>query len=234
MYSSIVSAVGVSYRNLIKPVLFQFDPEKVHVATMALGQEIGGGEIAKNLASRIFNSSYPELVQNIGGIRFSGPVGLAAGFDYEACLTQILPSLGFGFQTIGTITNSAYEGNPRPMLGRLPKSNSLMVNKGFKNLGAKETIQRLSGLKFDIPVGISIGRTNSLLLKTQKQSVGDIVETFTLFEMSGLPHSYYELNISCPNLMGNITFYPTKNLTELLVEIDKLHLKKTHLCQNVD
>jgi dihydroorotate dehydrogenase len=84
----------------------------------------------------------------------------------------------------------------------------------------------LSGRHFKIPVGISIGRTNTLELKTQKDSITDIIKAFTRLERSRVDNSYYELNISCPNLYGDITFYPPKNLKELLVEVDKLHLKK--------
>jgi dihydroorotate dehydrogenase len=130
-------------------------------------------------------------------------MGLAAGFDYEARLTQSLFPWGFGFQTVGTITNNPYEGNPRPMLGRLPKSKSLMVNKGFKNLGAETTAKKLKGLTFKIPVGISIGRTNSPKLTTQEESIKDILIAFRKFEKEKIKNAYYELNISCPNLYGD-------------------------------
>ena len=110
------------------------------------------------------------------------------------------------------------------MLGRLPKSKSLMVNKGFKNLGAGETMRRMSKLHFEMPVGVSIGRTNGKKNMTQKQSVEDIVKTFILFEKSRVRHSYYELNISCPNLYGNISFYPPHYLRQLLEAVQKIHI----------
>lgn len=52
------------------------------------------------------------------------------------------------------------------------------------------------------------------------------MKSFQLFEKAQMKHSYYELNISCPNLKGTITFYPPKNLDELLNAIDMLHLTK--------
>jgi dihydroorotate dehydrogenase len=211
--------VGLGYRRLVKPLLFQFDPEDVHVATTHLGELLG------NLAV-LPSGKNSGLEQTIAGIKFPSPIGLAAGFDYEARLTQILPALGFGFETIGTITNAPYDGNPKPRLGRLPEAGAIVVNKGFKNLGAKATIAKLTGLPFKIPVGISIGRTNSPKLATQKQSIDDILRTFRQFEDSKVAHSYYELNISCPNLVGNISFYPPKNLRELLLEVDHLRLKR--------
>lgn len=137
-----------------------------------------------------------------------------------------MPSIGFGFNTVGTITNLPYGGNPKPMLGRLPKSKSLMVNKGFKNKGARETADKLANLNFKIPLGISIGKTNTLNLNSQKDAIEDILSAFNVFQDSNIKNAYYELNISCPNLFGNITFYPPKNLDELLLEIDKLKLKK--------
>lgn len=202
------------------------DPEKVHEHIVSLGENLGKIKPISPLFSSIMTVENKMLEQRIEGIDFKNPIGLSAGFDYEARLTQILPSVGFGFETIGTITNLAYGGNPRPMLGRLPKSKSLMVNKGFKNLGAGETIKKLTGLNFDFPVGVSIGRSNNGSCNTQIKSIDDIVKSFELFEKSKVKHSYYELNISCPNLFGDVTFYPPKNLRNLLKEIDKLHVNK--------
>jgi dihydroorotate dehydrogenase subfamily 2 len=168
----------------------------------------------------------PVFEQTLYKIKFQNPVGLAAGFDYRAQLTQILPSIGFGFGTIGTITNSPSEGNPKPRLGRLIKSKSLMVNKGFRNPGIKNVLRKLENLSFEIPVGISIGKTNTEKLTTQRQSIEDIIKAFKETEKSNVNFSYYELNISCPNLVGNISFYEPQKLEELLIEIKKLELSK--------
>ena len=100
-----------------------------------------------------------------------------------------------------------------------------MVNKGFRNLGAQKSAEKLKKLNFEIPIGISIGRTNSAKLN-QRQSIEDIIHAFNIFEKAQVSNSYYELNISCPNLFGNVTFYTKNNLDDLLSEIDKLRLKK--------
>ncbi len=221
----VAKVMELVYTSILKPIFFQFDPERVHISMVSFGKRLGDTPLT-SAASYALRVEDPRLSQTIAGISYANPVGLAAGFDYEANLTQILGPAGFGFQSIGTITNHPYEGNPRPMLGRLPQSRSLMVNKGFKNLGAGGTISKLTGLSFPIPVGISIGRTNSRTLTTQKQSIADIVSAFEKFESSRLPFRYYELNISCPNLFGNISFYPPNNLQQLLSAVEKLHLKK--------
>lgn len=221
-----VGIVGYCYRLLIKPTLFLFDPEKVHELVLNIGEVLGKFSFIRWIARYAFEYKNQALSQKIAGINFETPIGLAAGFDYEAKMPQILSTLGFGFETIGTITNKPYEGNPAPRLGRLPKSRSLMVNKGFKNKGAEEITKKLAKLSPEIPIGISIGQTNSKKPMTQKESVQDIISAFTIFENSHVRHSYYELNISCPNLFGEVNFYSQKNLEELLDEIKNLKIKK--------
>jgi len=41
-----------------------------------------------------------------------------------------------------------------------------------------------------------------------------------------LKNKYYELNISCPNLKGGVSFYPPKELNALLNAVGKLKIKK--------
>lgn len=213
----------LSYQHVLKPAFFLIDPEIVHVNMINIGQFLGSNRFIKSLNS--FKLENKSLSQNIAGINFPNPIGLAAGFDYEAKLTQITPILGFGFQTVGTITYRPCEGNSKPRLGRLPKSKSLMVNKGFRNNGALATAAKLDSLSFSIPIGISIGRTNDPEL-TLNQCIEDIKNSFITFQTSKVENSYFELNISCPNLKGNTNFYTSKNLDKLLTEVDKLHIKK--------
>jgi len=220
-----IYSIGLLYRLILKPIFFLINPEVVHEVMVSRGEFMGKTPL-KNLFSFFLNYNSSMLQQKVANIDFDSPIGLSAGFDYEAKLTQILPQMGFGFESVGTVTNMAYEGNPRPRLGRLPKSRSLMVNKGFKSIGAKGIIKKLEPFHFSFPVGISIGRTNGIKDMTQKQSVEDVITSFTLFEKSKVKHSYYELNISCPNLYGNISFYPKENLHELLTEVEKLKIKR--------
>ncbi len=138
--------------------------------------------------------------------------------------------MSFGFQTVGTITNLPYQGNPRPRLGRLPKSQSLMVNKGFKNKGAIKIAEKLvlSGVEgFIIPVGISIGMTNSVKITSIAQAIEDITSAFRIFEKYKIKNNYYELNISCPNLINvHIDFYKSSNLKKLFDKLKNIKLKK--------
>jgi dihydroorotate dehydrogenase len=214
------------YRNFTKKFLFLFNPEFVHDFITSCGGVAGNLGITRSLMKKAFYVKNRKLSQKIAGISFDNPIGLAAGFDYQAKLTKALPALSFGFQTVGTITNHPFEGNPKPRLGRLPKSKSLMVNKGFKNPGVKEIVKKLQKKEFKIPVGISIGKTNTVKRMTQQEAVEDVVVAFKTAECSRVNFSYYELNISCPNLFGDVEFYSPENLRNLLNAITALKLKK--------
>ncbi|KKU91044.1 MAG: dihydroorotate dehydrogenase 2, nonfunctional [Microgenomates group bacterium GW2011_GWA1_48_10] len=218
--------IALGYQYVLKPALFRLDAEAVHENTLSLAQALSQSTLTRNLSPLFIPASSPRIAQTIAGIHFPFPLGLAAGFDYMAKLTQTLPLFGFGFHTIGTITNLPYKGNARPRLGRLPNSQALMVNKGFKNLGAKKTVAKLAALSFPIPIGISIGRTNLPQIDTLDKAINDIVASFKIFEAKSLKHSYYELNISCPNLYGNVTFYEPKNLQKLIRAVKSLKTQR--------
>lgn len=222
----LISIFTFIYKNFTKRFFFLIDPELFHNFITSLGEIFGKSKTFRNISGKLMNRKYPILKQRIAGIDFDAPLGLAAGYDYEAKVVKILPSFGFGFNTVGTITNKPYEGNPKPRLGRLPKSKSLMVNKGFKNKGATWTAEKLANQTFQIPLGISIGKTNTKVKESQKDAIVDILQAFEKFESMNIKNAYYELNISCPNLFGNISFYPPKNLDELLSAVEKLKIKK--------
>lgn len=214
------------YCKLAKPIFFLFDAEFVHNSITSLGGIIGHIRPICWLMKKFTAVNSPALTQNVAGVNFNNPIGLSAGFDYEVKLTQVLPAVGFGFETVGTITNQPCKGNAKPRLGRLIKSKSLLVNKGFKNIGINKTLRNMEKLTFEIPVGISIGVTNNQTISSQESAIYDIVEAFKIAESSPASFKYYELNISCPNLNVNVDFYLLENLEKLLSELSKIKLKK--------
>lgn len=226
MKKSLLDLSHFLYCHVIKPILFLFDAEAVHNSVTSVGQALGKVTPLCRLAKKVTSSKNLCLTQTVSGIEFNNPVGLAAGFDYEAKLTQVLPLVGFGFGTVGTITNKPYEGNIKPRLGRLIKSRSLLVNKGFKNLGINKTVEKLKKLNPSVPMGLSIGVTNTPDLLTQEDAVRDIVEAFSIAKNSLVPFNYYELNISCPNLKVKVEFYSPSHLDRLLAEISRINLGK--------
>jgi len=218
-------ATTLIYKNVLKPIVFLFDPETVHNTFVSFGTLLGDFPPARFLTKLTWAYNHPTLNKSLNGIYFPNPVGLSAGFDYNGNLTQILPAVGFGFHTIGTITLHPYDGNEKPRLGRFPKSQALLVNKGLRNVGAKACIAHLSSKKLHIPTGISIGSTNKAY-NSLKEQILDTVTCFYLFEKSTLKHEYYELNISCPNTHGGEPFSIPSHLEALLTALDKLAISR--------
>jgi len=189
---------GFIYRNFIKRILFLFPADYVHTLLLKVGKTLGKSKFAKNLLKNMWSYQDEKLAQIVCDLTFQNPIGLSAGFDYNADLVNIIPDIGFGFSTIGTLTSEAYEGNPAPMLGRLPKSRSLLVNKGFKNEGVKKVLSTMSGEKTGAVKGVSIGVTNKSY-DTFEAMIDNLVSGFREAEAFS-NFDYYELNISCPNL----------------------------------
>lgn len=217
--------INFFYTKIIKPIFFLFDAETIHDSCTKIGVLLGGYNLTRLKTKVLFSFSHPANATTLNGILFPNKVGLAAGFDYNGDLTGILPSVGMGFHTIGSVTYLPYEGNKKPRLGRFPESKSLLVNKGLKSLGAKVIAQKLSGIQFQIPTGISIASTNTLFNSDEEQIL-DILKTFTIFENSNVAHAYYELNISCPNTFGGEPYTTPNRLRVLLEAIEKLKITK--------
>ena len=112
------------YKWILKPIFFKFDPEDIHDQMSVFLHFCGQYAITRQISDLLFGYTNEILEQKILGINFRNPVGLSAGFDKNAELTDIIPSIGFGFMEIGSITAEAYGGNPKPRLYRLPEAQS--------------------------------------------------------------------------------------------------------------
>ena len=217
------TAFSFLYKTLFKPIAFQIDPEVVHDMMTWTGERL---ENQKTILSGLFAYQHPSLKKKVLGMTFDNPIGLAAGFDYDGHLAQVMKHVGFGFNTVGTVTAGSYEGNPKPRLGRLPKSKSLLVNKGFKSEGADKIAARLDKKKLNNhTVGISIGSTNSPKINTISKAVDDYLYTFELFKNRKYV-KYFELNISCPNTAFPESFVISKNFEQLVKAISKVNLRQ--------
>lgn len=211
------------YINFIKPVFFLIDPETVHDRIILCGRLLGSNFLTRKLTATLFCYSNPTLKQNILGIKFKNPIGLAAGFDKNATLTDILPSVGFGFAEVGTITGETCNGNPKPRLWRLPKSKSLVVYYGLKNAGCEKISARLKRKKFTIPLFTSIGKTNNQSTTKTETGIKDYLKAYKSFTNIG---QFFDINISCPNAFGGQPFSNPEKLDNLLSEVDKISTKK--------
>ena len=219
---------GYIYRNIVKKLLFLFPADSVHDFFLRTGRLIGRSGIAKKILAVLWRYNDPILSQTLYGLHFLNPIGLSAGFDYNADLVRVLPDIGFGFHSIGTLTHEAYGGNAPPMLGRLPKSRSLLVNKGFKNGGVTKVLASVGPTVSEAVRGVSIGATNKVYPDFTAM-IEDLVAGFRDAEHFR-NFGYYELNISCPNLLNlhNLKeqLASPSGLAKVLQQLSLLDLKR--------
>ncbi len=204
------------YQWVLKPIFFKFDPEQVHDLISSIGHFLGKFAFTRKMTKVFFGYSNEALSQKVLGIKFPNPVGLSAGFDKNATLTNILPDVGFGFVEVGSITGEYCLGNPKPRLWRLKKSKSLIVYYGLKNDGCETISNRLRNKKFRIPVGISIAKTNCKETADTSVAISDYFKAYKAFANIG---DYYTINISCPNAYGGLPFTDSKKLEALFSRI---------------
>jgi len=196
------------YKLLLRPLLFSFDPEKVHYFTFSWIRrlfKLGLGGILKNMGT-IDDS---RLEREVFGLKFKNPVGLAAGFDKDAKLFNELGQLGFGFIEIGTLTPEAQIGNPKKRLFRLKEDQGLINRMGFNNGGVEEAVLRLQKNK-GILIGGNIGKN------TQTKPEDYTQDYLTCFNALHPVVDYFVLNVSCPNVSSHAKLKDKDYLEELI------------------
>jgi len=219
------AVIRFKYKYFLKEIFFLRDPEFVHEHMVRVGHFLGKYGWSRGFIRWLFYYEHHTLEQKIAGMTFKNPVGLAAGFDKDAYLTQILPEVGFGFEEAGSITGVACDGNPKPWLWRLPKSRALVVNYGLKNEGSEVISARLKKLKFKIPLGISLAKANSPDTVEEARGIADYVKAYKTFVAAGVG-DYFTVNISCPNAFGGEPFVDPDKLGRLLLALSEGGWKK--------
>jgi len=210
-------ALEWAYRHMAKPVFFRQDPETVHDRMTALGRVLAATAPTRALTRALLRYDDPVLETTVAGVRFTNPVGLAAGFDKNAHLWNILPDVGFGFAELGSITGKACAGNPKPRLWRMPEHGALQVYYGLKNDGASAVAARLYGAHPRMVLGISAAKTNSPDTVDPEAAVADYGAVLDAFR--DIAH-YFTINISCPNAYGGQPFTDPSLLDRLLTAAD--------------
>ena len=203
------------YRFLVRPLLFRVDPERVHNATIALGDAIGRTGLVADAVRALFEFDDPRLRQRLAGLDFANPVGLAAGFDKSGKAVRGLAAAGFGAIEVGSVSAHFSAGNPeRPRLFRLPADEAIVVYYGVPNDGATAVAARLSRSPAPIPVGVNLVETNTGQSVPAEEVIDEFNQAARAF--AGVA-DYLSLNLNCPNTTGGHSpFDDAPRLRELL------------------
>tara|TARA_B100000700_G_scaffold38815_1_gene38810 strand:- start:438 stop:1451 length:1014 start_codon:yes stop_codon:yes gene_type:complete len=208
------------YKKIILPVLFLFDPEKVHNFTFLLFKIFLNIPFVGFLVQKIYSVDSEKLSKKLFGVEFKNPVGLAAGFDKNAKLYNELSRFGFGFIEIGTVTPIAQAGNPKKRLFRLTNDQGIINRMGFNNDGMHKIAARLKKNK-NILIGGNIGKNKAT---PNDKAVNDYLLCFNyLFDYV----DYFVVNVSSPNTPNLRELQNTNFLRVILDSLNKENLKKS-------
>ncbi|MBV7532392.1 quinone-dependent dihydroorotate dehydrogenase [Chitinophaga sp. sic0106] len=206
--------------NLIKNILFRYPPENIHHSVMRGMKTIYSLPLGKQILESFCGVKEKGLEREVFGLKFSNPVGLAAGFDKDAKYIDELASLGFGFVEIGTVTPVAQPGNDLPRLFRLPADKALINRMGFNNEGAVAAARRLQHKKSNIIVGGNIGKNK---VTPNEEAVSDYEKCFhALFDVV----DYFVVNVSSPNTPNLRALQEKEPLKQLLHHLQFLNSQK--------
>lgn len=210
--------VDAAYGRVGRPVLFRLgggDPEVAHETTLDWLAWWGRTPARRAILELAFGSRGRPV--DVAGIRFAGPVGLAAGMDKDARALMAWARLGFSHVEFGTVTGRPQPGNPQPRMYRLRDSHGVINRMGFNNAGSAAIASRLElagvrrgNLAAGMPVGVSIGKTKVVALE-------DAVEDY-LSSLRRLVHlvDYLAINVSSPNTPGLRTLQGAEELSGLV------------------
>jgi dihydroorotate dehydrogenase len=134
------------------------------------------------------------LAQSLWGLKFSNPIGLAAGFDKDARVLHEMRRWGFGFVEVGTVTPRRQRGNPKPRVFRLEEDDAIVNRMGFNNDGLDLVVQRLLKRTRSGIVGLNLGKNQDT-----QDAGNDYVEGIR--RAAGLV-DYIVVNVSSPNTPG--------------------------------
>ena len=208
------------YKSLVRKILFQFDPEKIHHFSFSMIKGMMKVPFIPGITKSIFKIEDPLLERKLFGLTFKNPVGLAAGFDKNALLFDEFSNYGFGFIEVGTVTPKPQPGNPKKRIFRLKADEALINRMGFNNDGVDVVVERLRHRKTDVIIGGNIGKNK---VTPNENAIDDYLICFEkLFEVV----DYFVVNVSSPNTPNLRALQDKEPLTELLQTLQTENLKK--------
>jgi len=209
------------YKALVKPLLFQLDAERAHHIVFDNLRRAAQLPGTKALLRSLYDFQHPSLAREVFGLKFPNPVGLAAGLDKNAVLTDELATMGFGFVEIGTVTPRPQPGNPQPRLFRLPQDEALVNRMGFNNDGAAVVAARLARRhNRQFIIGGNIGKNKDT---PNERAAEDYVAGF---EALAEVVDYFVVNVSSPNTPNLRQLQEKKPLIELLQQVQQRNLSR--------
>jgi dihydroorotate dehydrogenase len=194
----------------LRRALFLVPPERIHTLVFDGFRAATATDATRRLLRRWLAPHDPVLASTVFGVRFPGPLGLAAGFDKDGLGLNTWGALGFGYAEVGTVTAQPQPGNPQPRLFRLAEDRALLNRMGFNNLGAGQLALQLARHRPDGPIGVNIGKSK---VTPPELAAEDYRSSARLL---GPLADYLVVNVSSPNTPGLRDLQAVESLRPIL------------------
>jgi dihydroorotate dehydrogenase len=194
----------------VRRALFMAPPERIHTLVFAALRGATATAATRGPLRRALAPKDPILASTVFGVRFPGPLGLAAGFDKDGLGLSAWGALGFGYAEVGTVTAQPQPGNPEPRLFRLREDRALLNRMGFNNSGAGQLALRLARHTPDVPIGVNIGKSK---ITAPEHAAEEYAASARLL---GPLAAYLVVNVSSPNTPGLRDLQAVESLRPIL------------------
>ncbi len=240
----LLTALNAGYQQLNKRLIFKASAQDAHESTIRLLRFLERSPLSSRLAGFLHLMTFTDSPTDVGGLRLSHPLILAAGFvkgdgfhseaEALAALSQskrniipgwrIMPAL-VGPVELGSFTRYPRMGNEGAVVWRDIESQSIQNRVGLKNPGARAAAQFLAQRKNKLPKEFGINIAVSPGVHDIQQRQAEVIESVEFFIAAGVLPTWFTLNISCPNTDDDPLGYQLEAETRQLCRAFIAHLR---------
>ncbi len=146
--------------------------------------------ILRYMVKKMYAVNAPYLEREVFGMKFSSPIGLAAGFDRNGDMIESMAAAGFGFLEVGSITPREQRNTTSPSIYELPNDRAL-IHRGITDSdGVEQVIENIKHRQSNIIIGCNI-------VKSELTSAADApMEYLRMFRPLYQYADYFTVNIA--------------------------------------
>ena len=160
-----------------------------------------------------FEIEAKHLECEVFGMKYSSPIGLAAGFDRNGDMIESLAAAGFGFVEVGSVTAREQRNTAAPSIYELPNDRALIYRGITDSDGVEKVIENIKQRKSNIVVGCNI-------VKGELTSVEDApMEYLRLFRPLYQYADYFTINIAYNSSSEHYTPFDKDEVNAILTPL---------------
>lgn len=215
------------YAKIARPMIFRNSAQLAHERALQLLERLDSWTWTHPMLKTLHQTIFKDSPLEVGGVRLSHPLILAAGFvkgrgfeNESAALAAVDQTMIPGWRSMpllvgpvefGSFTRWPRIGNSGTVMWRDAATQSTQNRIGLKNPGARAAAEFLAKRRSDLPpvFGINIAVSPGVIEPQQEQC--EVSEAIGFFLTRGIRPAWFTLNLSCPNTEDDPGAHQTEN-----------------------